>query len=334
MTNSLPPFAPEWPRLGLVDDIRPALADAQAEKTDFSLITLIRTDQGSPRPPGAQMLATGDRLTGYVSGGCVEGDVYLHASSALAEGRSRRLIYGRGSPWPDIRLLCGSQIELLVEPCGWDDGALQKLTAHWRQRRPVIYATTGERRETTPTEELALARRLELSSDPFSARLFLPPQRRLVVIGADPVVLALGQMARAMQFDFHLVRPRGPSTSPDPDWRYWRAAPSEALAEIGIDPWTFVVIASHDQELDHEALLTALPSKAAYVGVLGASRRRADRVAALLAAGLSEPDVGRLRTPVGLSLGGKAPFEVALSILAEITRLTHQPEFKSFGLSL
>jgi len=78
-------------------------------------------------------------------------------------------------------------------------------------------------------------------------------------------------------------------------------------------------VATHDAELDHAALAKALPSAAFYVGALGARRRLPDRQAWLAAAGLAEADIARLRAPIGLDIGGKAPWEVAIAVLAEIT---------------
>ena len=88
---------------------------------------------------------------------------------------------------------------------------------------------------------------------------------------------------------------------------------------IGLDPWTAVAVATHDADLDHAALARALPSAAFYVGALGARRRLPDRQAWLAAAGLSAADIARLRAPIGLDTGGKAPWEVAIAVLAEIT---------------
>jgi xanthine dehydrogenase accessory factor len=103
------------------------------------------------------------------------------------------------------------------------------------------------------------------------------------------------------------------------------------MAAIGLDPWTAVAAATHDADLDHAALMTALPSTAFYVGALGARRRRDDRLAALAASGVTEAQIARLHTPIGLELGGKAPWEVAIAVLAEITAEWHgragpQPE--------
>ena len=66
------------------------------------------------------------------------------------------------------------------------------------------------------------------------------------------------------------------------------------------------------------ALLTALPSAASYVGVLGARRRLPERLDRLRAAGIDETALERLRAPIGLDLGGKAPWEVAISVIAQI----------------
>jgi xanthine dehydrogenase accessory factor len=100
---------------------------------------------------------------------------------------------------------------------------------------------------------------------------------------------------------------------------YRRDDPAPALREIGLDSWTAVAVATHDADLDQAALVEALPSPAFYVGALGARRRLPERLAGLRAAGLSEGDIARLRAPIGLSIGGKAPWEVAVAVVAEIT---------------
>ena len=98
---------------------------------------------------------------------------------------------------------------------------------------------------------------------------------------------------------------------------YDRRAPSAALAGR-LDRWTAIAACAHDPEIDQETLLVALPSEASYVGLLGARNRVGARLAALRAAGLDEESVKRLKAPIGLDLGGKAPFEIALAVLGEI----------------
>ena len=71
-------------------------------------------------------------------------------------------------------------------------------------------------------------------------------------------------------------------------------------------------------DIDHSALVLALPSAAPYVGLLGARRRLAERLDRLRVSGVTEAQMQRLRAPIGLDLGGKAPWEIAVAILGEI----------------
>ena len=79
-----------------------------------------------------------------------------------------------------------------------------------------------------------------------------------------------------------------------------------------------MAVLSHDPKLDDPALAAALPSSAFYVGALGSKRTHEKRRRRLLEAGITEEQLGRLRAPIGLPLGGRAPEEIALAILAEI----------------
>lgn len=78
---------PDWPLFGYADDMRPALADARARGLPAALVTLHTVEGGGLRPPGAQMLFAEGIVSGFLSGGCVEGDVALHAAETLADGR-------------------------------------------------------------------------------------------------------------------------------------------------------------------------------------------------------------------------------------------------------
>lgn len=85
-----------------------------------------------------------------------------------------------------------------------------------------------------------------------------------------------------------------------------------------VDASTAVCVLTHDHRYDVPVLTLALRSEAGYVGAMGSRRTHEDRRARLVAAGLSEAELGRLRSPIGLDLGGRGAEETALSVLAEI----------------
>lgn len=298
---------PDWPLYGLADDQRPALRAALKTGGPAVLATIAALGGGGPRPVGTQMVFGRDLISGFLSGGCVEGDVAGHARACLADGEPRRLVYGDGSPWPDIQLLCGARIEILLERIAPDDPAAADLFRSLDARRPAVWISDGRRRLCA--DEAA----------PWPGAVVVPhePVWRLSVLGGDPTALAIAQLGAQSGFETTLIRPRGPSTPPPlAGVGYSRAEPAEALA--GLDAWTAVAICGHDIEIDHAALLAALPSPAPYVGLLGARRRLGERLERLRAAGVSDRDLARLRAPIGLDLGGKAPWEVAVATIGEV----------------
>lgn len=303
---------PEWPTFGLAEDVRPALAQAQASGKTLVLATLSALEGGGPRPVGTQMVFAEDLVAGYFSGGCVEGDIAGHAAACLADGEPRRLVYGEGSPWPDIRLLCGARIEVFLERVAPDDPAIGELLRLTRARRPALWVSDGRRRTCAPPGEAAMWK--EAITRPYE------PIPRLVVVGWDPAALAIASLGAQAGLETTLIRPKGPPAPPPlPGVGYLRGEPAEALAAVGLDAWTAVAVASHDLETDQAALRAALPSEAGYVGLLGARSRLEERLARLRAGGTPEAALARLHAPIGLDLGGaKAPWEVAVSVIGEI----------------
>lgn len=313
MIDAMPP----WPLFGLEDDPRAALRAASLAGRAAALATIVALEGGGPRPVGTQMVISDLGLSGFLSGGCLEADVISHAWRVLRDGAPLRLVYGEGSPWPDIRLLCGARIEILLERVMADEPALGALLRLAEARERALWLSDGARRLCGPVETPP-----KPWAGAFSKRY--DPQARVVVLGSDPSALAIATLAAQSGCETTLIRPRGPGESPPlPGVAYRREEPAAALAAIGLDPWTAVAVATHDADLDHAALVAALPSRAFYVGALGARRRLPDRQRELRAAGLSEATIGRLHAPIGLDIGGKGPWEVAIAVMAQITALRH-----------
>ncbi len=322
----------DWPEFGLTSDVRGVLAEALRTGAPSVLVTLHAAEGATPLGLGAQMLFAGDARAGFLSGGCVEGDVALQAEAVLADGAPRRLVYGRGGP-PDIQLLCGSRIELIAERIDPACPAARRLAALTAARRPALWLSDGRTQACLDEGEapsgLPAALReafIEALNHPALSggtpqavfRRFDPPPR-LAVVGADPIALAIARLAAQSGIETHLIRPKGPEAPPPAAVAgYWRSDPAEAFAAIGLDPWTAVAVATHELETDHAALLAALGSDAAYVGVLGSRKRIPERLGRLRAEGLSETQMLHLTAPMGLAIGARTPWEIGLSVLAEV----------------
>jgi xanthine dehydrogenase accessory factor len=276
------------------------------------------------------VIAGDGEMQGSVSGGCVEGAVILEASDALEKGTSRVLEYGvsDGDAFA-VGLACGGTIRVLVEPVGevFPVELLEELVAARRNRVPVAYEVDLSRqRRRLVTEEEGYSDRFARDRSGFEedGEVFVAihnPPLRLIVVGAVHIAQTLVPMARIAGYDPFIVDPRGAfgSEARFPGERLVSDWPDEALAEIGLDSRTAVVLLTHDPKLDDPALHLALKSRCFYIGALGSKRTHASRVQRLTEAGFAPDAISRIHGPVGLDIGASNPSEIAVSILAEMT---------------
>jgi molybdopterin adenylyltransferase len=140
----------------------------------------------------------------------------------------------------------------------------------------------------------------------------LPP-KRLVIVSATDVARALRRLAAPLGYRTILV-----------EARQERLTAQDATAEGGsasslddlLDYRTALVLTDHDAPGVAGMLATALRSPARFIGVMGSRRHVAPYLEELRASGFNDEDLARIRSPVGLDLGGRRPEEIALSIAA------------------
>ncbi|MFJ4682913.1 XdhC family protein [Streptomyces sp. NPDC088789] len=94
--------------------------------------------------------------------------------------------------------------------------------------------------------------------------------------------------------------------------------PHRYLESTDVDSRTVLCVLTHDAKFDIPLLRLALRLPVAYVGAMGSRRTHLDRERRLREVGVSERELARLRSPIGLDLGARTPEETALSIAAEI----------------
>ncbi|MFI1047692.1 XdhC family protein [Streptomyces griseoruber] len=94
--------------------------------------------------------------------------------------------------------------------------------------------------------------------------------------------------------------------------------PHRYLERTEVDARTVLCVLTHDAKFDVPLLRLALRLPVAYVGAMGSRRTHLDRNERLRAVGVTERELARLHSPIGLDLGARTPEETALSIAAEI----------------
>jgi xanthine/CO dehydrogenase XdhC/CoxF family maturation factor len=170
------------------------------------------------------------------------------------------------------------------------------------------YGPRGERRQ----DEVAV----------FVESFAPPPQ--MLVFGAIDFAAAVARIGKYLGYRVTVcdARPAFATAKRFPDadevvceW------PHRFLSRTTVDERTVITVLTHDPKFDVPLLEVALRTDAAYVGAMGSRRTHDDRIARLREAGLSDAELDRLHSPIGLDIGARTPEETAVSIGAEIIGL-------------
>ncbi|MFD4629171.1 XdhC family protein [Streptomyces sp. NPDC058284] len=147
------------------------------------------------------------------------------------------------------------------------------------------------------------------------------PPPRMIVFGAIDFASALVRMGKFLGYRVTVCDARPvfatPQRFPDADeivveW------PHRYLESTDVDARTVLCVLTHDAKFDVPLLHLALRLPVAYVGAMGSRRTHLDRNKRLREVGVTEMELARLRSPIGLDLGARTPEETALSIASEI----------------
>lgn len=147
------------------------------------------------------------------------------------------------------------------------------------------------------------------------------PSPQLVITGAVHISQALAPMGLLLGYDVTIVDPRTAFASIErfPDVKVIAEWPDVALPPLNVDRYTAFVALTHDPKIDDPALLHALKRDCFYIGALGSRKTHAKRVARLKEAGMTDVDIARIHSPIGLDIGAVSPAEIAVAIMGEIT---------------
>ncbi len=148
------------------------------------------------------------------------------------------------------------------------------------------------------------------------------PPLRLVIIGAVHIAQGVIPMALQAGYDISVIDPRGAFATGArfPDVALHVEWPDEILPKLGLDGRTAFLALTHDPKIDDPALALALKSEAFYIGALGSKKTQGSRVDRLKALGFDDAQLARIHGPIGLAIGAKGAAEIAISIMAEMTK--------------
>ncbi len=147
------------------------------------------------------------------------------------------------------------------------------------------------------------------------------PPPRMLVFGAIDFAAALARAGTFLGYHVTVCDARAVFATrrrfPDADdvvveW------PHRYLAGITVDERTVICVLTHDPKFDVPLLQVALRTPAGYIGAMGSRRTHDERLKLLREAGVTEAELARVHSPIGLDLGARTAEETAVAIVAEI----------------
>jgi len=147
------------------------------------------------------------------------------------------------------------------------------------------------------------------------------PAPRMIIFGAIDFAAAVARIGKFMGYyvivcdarELFATKRRFPDADEVIiDW------PHRYLPTIEVEESTVICVLTHDPKFDVPVLEIALRTNAGYIGAMGSRRTHEDRLKRLREIGMTESEISRLKSPIGLDLGGRTPEETAISIAAEI----------------
>ncbi len=340
-----------------IRDIIGAYDRALAAGQSCALATVVHVEGSSYRRPGARMLVTDDgRLTGAISGGCLEGDALRKALLAISEGKNKLVTYDTTDEDDakfGVQLGCNGIVHILFEPVNADAenhpvAMLKKVT---ERRRPAVLSTefSIDAQEKQPGTKFFLAADevldahgrgdfwQEYALQALSAKAsqisehkdgrfrilhhFIQQPVHLIIGGAGNDAQPVAAIAGLLGWETTVVdgRPTHANAQRFPAAKKIVVAKPEAvLQQITIDPATVCVLMSHNYNYDLGILKALLGTDTPYIGILGPKTKMDRMYGDLEIEGTIIRDRDRIYSPTGLDIGAETSEEIALSIVAEI----------------
>lgn len=321
-----------------------------------ALATVVQVRGSSYRSPGARMLITDDgRWVGSISGGCLEGDALRKARQVMNDQKPVCVTYDTNEESNQnlgINLGCNGIIDVLIEPAR---SCIELFEQFILSKESLALATifskegiahklliNSDRKEIQSFNDADLNQKVRkdlaelFTTNKSGAKKYIinekeievfieliQPSVKLILFGGGVDARPVSQLAKSLGWEVEVTDECVAHIAPV----FFPAADKLSLCQrefidrdFSITPYTACVLISHNYEYDRDVLKKLLGTETPYIGIMGPRKRFDKMVNEFKGQGikLSEQDLSRIYSPIGLDIGAEAPDEIALSIIAEV----------------
>lgn len=320
------------------------LNDILSNGGDAILITVVASSGSTPRGAGARMLVTNEgRIYGTIGGGAVEYRAQQMAGDVLASKSSRMESFVlRKNEVQDLGMVCGGDVTVYFHYLSPQNDILlamvQAVGELFAAGEPSWLITNlipggelslyGVSRGLigldVPPAVLEQAGPVPMQVETDGALWYIEPLLRggvVYIFGGGHVAQALVPALATVDFRCQVIEDREEfcrsELFPGVE-RTHLLQPRDFGRVLSIGPEDYVCIMTRGHKDDMTCEAFALRTPARYIGVIGSRKKTAAVNAQLKERGFTDDDLGRITTPIGLSIGAQTPAEIAVSIAAQL----------------
>lgn len=319
-----------------------SLCDLGGKGECIVVATVVESSGSTPRSSGAKMLVRADgAIVGTVGGGLAEAMACRKAchmlESGVPDGASYLMFVDMTQELAaDSDMICGGGLSILLEcihPEGAGARAYAEVNELLRRGRRCVLATSFEESDGLTSTKHAVREDDECDgplcfsrdADRMTLREAMTPPAPLYIFGAGHVSQFTARVAAMVGFRTVVLDDREDFANrvrfPEADEIIVLQSFDGCCERLGIGEDAFLVIVTRGHLHDRTVLAEALRTPARYVGMIGSSSKRDKIYQSLLEDGFTQSDLDRCHCPIGLSIGGRTPEEIAVSIGAELIQV-------------
>jgi xanthine dehydrogenase accessory factor len=321
-------------------------------------ITIVDIDGSSPRHRGAKMIVDVGRKTYGTIGGSIFEAKSIKKASKILRTKIPELLYFEFDEKSSDGMICGGKATVLLDYIDTESKNIA-LFNNWKKYLDkgknfyyLIKLEQGKKGlkvlnralllpdgvlvgEANWTQEQVAAIKTEASNisstttmtSSNSVLVIDPIKRRqtLYLAGAGHVAVPTAQIASIIGFGVVVIDDRDEFANPQrfPDAEKIKVIKDYAkvFSSFEIDRDSYIVIMTRGHAYDQQVLEQALKTPAVYIGMISSRTKRQAVFQALLAQGISQEQLKRVHSPIGISIGSETPEEIAVSIAAELIKV-------------
>ncbi|WP_320007130.1 XdhC family aldehyde oxidoreductase maturation factor [Maridesulfovibrio sp.] len=325
---------------------------------DLILASIVKSSGSTPRSSGSKMIVMRDgSIDGTIGGGLIEALVQK-AAAQMFEDSVNKVVFREFDLSNELAanadMICGGHVEVMLEHLPADENTIAVFAAineALKMGKHAVLFTASENGEVKErqavrpccqlpdlkcVEEKHATEQLEdaiKSGNPVLKELggllltteaFIP-QPDLYIFGAGHVSRPTAELATSVNFRTVVLDDRADFANKE---RFPKAAEirvlddfNDCFAGLDVNENSYIIIVTRGHMHDKTVLGQALATPARYVGMIGSSKKRNAIYDALRDEGIQQNQIDRCYCPIGLSIGGQTPEEIAVSIVAELIKI-------------